>query len=75
MIKTDCVSRVGAPCPSLPEPFSVPSEAGQSLSRGVETPQIGGASAAANALSAHMVGEASVYVQGESLKTDATLPI
>jgi hypothetical protein len=42
---------------------------------GVITPQIGGASAAANALFDPMVEEADAHVQGKSLKAPATLPI
>ncbi len=48
---------------------------GDDLAWGVITPQIGGASAAANALLNPMVEEAGAYVQGESLKATATLPI
>jgi hypothetical protein len=41
---------------------------------GLETPQIGGR-VRRLALLDHMVGEAWAYVQGESLKAHATLPI
>ena len=42
---------------------------------GLDNPQIGGASAAVNALLHRMVEEVSAYVQAERLKADATLPI
>ena len=42
---------------------------------GLITPQIGGASAAGNALLNRKVEEPTAYVQGESLKADGTLPI